>query len=143
MFDLYKDLIIDYAKNPQNKKKINQYTNIAKGFNHFCGDNFLLYLMIKQNKIIDTSYEGEGCSISLASASIMTSTIKNKNIQEALFFFDYFKKILNNKEKINNKFEEINILANVRNYPSRIKCATLIWHTMIDAIKNGEIKKYD
>ncbi|HIH2763626.1 MAG TPA: Fe-S cluster assembly sulfur transfer protein SufU [Candidatus Azoamicus sp.] len=137
MIDLYKDLIIEHGLNPRNKYIMKDHTHEAKGFNHFCGDSFTIYLKIINNKIESVSFEGKGCSISTASASIMTISSKNKSLLYFEKSFDYLKNLLNNKE-LEEKYKDINILSNVKNFPSRIKCATLIWHTMQDAIKNGK-----
>lgn len=142
MIDLYKDLIIDHGMNPRNKCIIKDYTHIAKGFNHFCGDSFTVYLKINNDQIESISFDGKGCSISTASASIMTISAKNKSILCFEKTFDYLKDLLNNKQIIND-YEKINILSNVKNFPSRIKCATLIWHTTQDAINNGKLNKFD
>lgn len=139
MIDLYKDLIIEHALNPRNKYIMKNYTHQAKGFNHFCGDSFTVYLELINKNIINISFEGKGCSISTASASIMTLSVKNKSISHFEKTFDYLKNLLNNKS-IDEKHTNINILSNIKNFPSRIKCATLIWHTMHDAIKNGKTK---
>lgn len=140
MINLYKDLIIEHGLNPRNKYIMENYTNFSKGFNHLCGDTFDLYLKIKKNKIENISFTGKGCSISTASASIMSIIIKNKTTIEFKKTFDYLKKILNNIE-VENENELINILSNVKKFPSRIKCATLIWHTAQDCIDNGKIIK--
>lgn len=140
MIDLYKDLIIDHGLNPRNRYVMNKFTHFATGFNHFCGDTFNIYLKIIENKIEEISFDGKGCSISTASASLMTLSIKKKYITDFTKIFDYFKKILNNKE-IDDNFEYINILSSVKNFPSRIKCATLVWHTTQDAIQNGKVIK--
>lgn len=137
MLNLYKNLIIEHGLNPRNKYIMIDYTHFARGFNHFCGDSFNIYLKIIKNNITDISFDGKGCSISTASASIMTLSIKNKSITDFEKTFDYLKKILNNKEIIND-YTNINILSNVKSFPSRIKCATLIWHTAQDCIKNGK-----
>lgn len=138
MIDLYKDLIIEHGLNPRNNYIMNDCTHHAKGFNHFCGDSFTVYLKLANNNIINISFEGKGCSISTASASIMTISTKNKSILYFEKTFDYLKNLLNNKA-IDEEYININVLSNVKNFPSRIKCATLIWHTMQDAIKNGKI----
>lgn len=140
MINLYKDLIIDHGMNPRNKCIIKNYTHTAKGFNHFCGDSFTIYLKLNNDQIESISFDGKGCSISTASASIMTISVKNKSILDFEKTFDYLKNLLNNNN-INDNYEKINILSNVKNFPSRIKCATLIWHTTHDAITNGKIEK--
>lgn len=137
MLDLYKDIIIEHGLNPRNKYIMNDFTHFAEGFNPFCGDSFCVYLKISKNNVIQASFDGKGCSISTASASLMTMTIENKNISDCANIFNYLKDLLNDKET-KEDFLLINVLSNVKKFPSRIKCATLVWHIMQDAIKNGK-----
>jgi len=136
MIELYKDLIIDHGLNPRNKLKIKHYNYQGKAYNHFCGDAFDLYLFITNNIIKDISFQGQGCSISTASASLMTLSIKNKNIDYAKNLFSYFINRTKNNISENNIYEDINVLSNVNKFPSRVKCATLIWHTLNDILIN-------
>lgn len=137
MLELYKELIIDHGLNPRNKYHMLKYTNKINAFNHFCGDSFILYLNIIDNEIKSLSFEGQGCSISVASASIMTTILKQKDILQAEFLFDYLKKIINNDLAIDKKNVELNILANVKKFPSRVKCATLIWNALKEIINEN------
>ena len=134
MLELYKDLIIDHGLNPRNKYKMEKFTHTGIAYNHFCGDSFILYLNIVNKNIYNISFTGEGCSISVASASLMTLNLKNKNLNEALDIFNYFKHLIQNNEEKNDKYIDINILKSVNKFPSRIKCATLIWHTFKNII---------
>ncbi len=131
MLELYKELIMDHGLNPRNKYIMQYYTNTSTGYNQFCGDTITLYLNIKNDIIKEISFEGKGCSISIASASIMTTILKNKNIIESINIFNYLKNIMKN-DNIKSEYQSINILANVKKFPSRVKCATLVWHTMIN-----------
>ena len=136
MIELYKELIIDHGLNPRNKYIASNFTHHGRGYNHFCGDSFDLYLTIDGNLIKNISFNGQGCSISTASASLMTISTKNKNIDDAKNLFFYFKNILMKKTSLIDVYTDINILSIVNKFPSRVKCATLIWHTLNDIIKN-------
>lgn len=138
MLELYKELIIDHGLNPRNKYHMIKYTNKINAFNHFCGDSFILYLNIINNEIKDLSFEGQGCSISTASASIMTTILKKKTISEADSLFDYLKKIIHNNLELNEENAELNVLANVKKFPSRVKCATLIWNALKEIINENK-----
>ena len=131
MLELYKELIIDHGLNPRNKYIMQHYTNTSTGYNQFCGDTITLFLNIKNDIIKEISFDGKGCSISIASASIMTTILKNKNIIEGINIFNSLKNIIQNGN-VKSEYQSINILANVKKFPSRVKCATLVWHTMIN-----------
>lgn len=134
MLNLYKDLIIDHGLNPRNMRVMENFTNSARGFNPFCGDSFYLYLNIIDESIYDISFHGKGCSISTASASLMTVFLKKKNLVEAIALFDYFKLLVKGDVDCRHDLHDLNVLSNVTRFPSRVKCATLIWHTLNDAL---------
>ncbi|HFL8819516.1 MAG TPA: SUF system NifU family Fe-S cluster assembly protein [Candidatus Azoamicus sp. OHIO2] len=134
MLELYKDLIIDHGLNPRNKYIMKNFTHFSRGFNHFCGDTVVIYINIINNTIKELSFDGSGCSISTASASLMTLILKDKCLDEAYTIFYYFQNLIKNKTDINNIYKDINILASVNKFPSRVKCATLVWHTFKDAV---------
>lgn len=137
MFDLYKDLIIDHGINPRNKHVLSYFTNSSTGFNHLCGDKFDIYINLKDDFLIDLSFTGIGCSVSTASASLLTLLLKNKSLHFSEDLFIYFIKIIKDEKSIcyDEVYRDLNVLANVRKYPSRVKCATLIWHTLAEALK--------
>lgn len=137
MLELYKDLIIDHGNNPRNKYKMLDYTHFSRGYNYLCGDQFDIYLLIKKNVIEKISFFGVGCVISTASSSLMTINLDKKSIDNGSNIFTYFINILRNKEDFNENFFELNLLSNVKKFPNRVKCATLIWHTFNSAIKNN------
>lgn len=141
MINLYKELIIDHSKNPRNKKVLNIYTHSAKGFNHLCGDTYILYVNLVNNLILDISFEGNGCSISMASASIMTLELKNKNLDFAFNIACYFFDIIKGTKKEIPKLDNLNIFFNIKKFPSRIKCASLIWHTFKDALNFNNLQQ--
>ena len=144
--ELYQEIILDHAKNPRNKGKCIGYNRDAKAHNPLCGDSVHIYLNLDENKMIkDLSFDGEGCAISLASASILTDTLKGKDLIFTKKVTDDFLNMLTNKGKItvnslsDDQITTINSLAGVQEFPMRIKCATMAWHTFISALK-GKFK---
>ncbi len=135
MIELYKDLIIDHGLNPRNKYIMKNFTHHSKGFNHFCGDAFDIYLNISNNIITNISFNGTGCAISIASSSLMTIYLKDKHTKNIYEAFNYFQNLIKNNIIKQDKFDNFNLLANVRKFPSRIKCATLPWHITINSLK--------
>ena len=140
--ELYQEIILDHGKNPRNKGKCDGYTNDAKAHNPLCGDKVHIYLKLDKDKNIKSlSFEGEGCAISLASASILTDTIKGKDLFFTKKLTEDFLNMLKTKSKITlNSLSEdqtttINSLSGVQEFPMRIKCATMAWHTLLSAIE--------
>jgi nitrogen fixation NifU-like protein len=140
--ELYQEIILDHGKNPKNKKKINGFNKEAKGYNPLCGDKVHVFLKLDKNKKVqEISFEGEGCAISIASASIMTETLKGKEFDIAEKIVENFLNMIKNNEKIkiNNLNEDqkttIASLSGVREFPMRVKCATMAWHTFVSAMK--------
>ena len=145
--ELYQEIILDHGKNPQNLKKIKNFNREAKGHNPLCGDKVHVYLKLDDKKSIeDISFEGSGCAISMASASIMTDLIKGKSDNEAKEIIeDFLGMIKENPELKTNLLKEddktkLMCLSGVKQYPMRVKCATLSWHTLISAIDNAQIE---
>lgn len=136
MFDLYKDLIIDHGINPRNKYIMNECTKCASGFNYFCGDKFDLYVFLNDDIITDISFYGNGCSVSTASISLLTCNIKGKSVSYAESMFFYFINVIKNEKCMcyDNHYIDLNTLSIIRNYPARVKCATLAWHILSDAL---------
>ena len=139
--DLYQEIILDHGKNPRNKKKCHDYNKDALGHNPLCGDKVHIYLKLDKDKNISgLSFEGEGCAISLASASILTDIIKGRDLQFSKKVTDDFLSMLKNKKKITlNSLSEdqittISSLSGVQEFPMRIKCATMAWHTLLSAL---------
>ena len=138
--ELYQEIVLDHGKNPRNKNKCDGFNSDAKGHNPLCGDKVHIYLKLnKEKKIEDISFEGEGCAISIASASIMTETIKGKEFNVAKKILEHFLNMLKEGSKlgINSLSEDENItmmsLSGVKRFPMRVKCATLAWHTFMHA----------
>ena len=139
--ELYQEIILDHGKNPRNKGKCDGYTNDAKAHNPLCGDKVHIYLKLNENKEIeDLSFEGEGCAISLASASILTEIVKGKDLSFLKKINEDFLNMIKNKAKITiNSLSEdqittISSLSGVQEFPMRVKCATMAWHTLSDAL---------
>jgi len=143
--ELYQEIILDHGKNPHNLKKINNYNKDAKGHNPLCGDKVHLYLKLDdKKKIEDISFEGSGCAISMASASIMTDILKNKNESEVKELIRDFFEMIKEKPDLSTKIlkedekTKLMCLSGVKQYPMRVKCATLSWHTLLSAIDNKQ-----
>ena len=143
--ELYQEIILDHGKNPRNLKSINNYNKDAKGHNPLCGDKVHIYLKLNSNmKIEDISFEGSGCAISMASASIMTELFKGKEEKEVKEIVDDFLDMIKEKPELStNKLKEdektkLMCLSGVKQYPMRVKCATLSWHTLTSAMNNDK-----
>ncbi len=141
--ELYQEIILEHGKNPRNLRKTENFNKDAKGNNPLCGDNVHVYLKLnEQRKVEDISFEGSGCAISMASASIMTDLIKGKSDNEAKEIIeDFLGMIKENPELKNDILKEddktkLMCLSGVKQYPMRVKCATLSWHTLVSAMEN-------
>ncbi|MDC1212183.1 SUF system NifU family Fe-S cluster assembly protein [Pelagibacteraceae bacterium] len=140
--ELYQEIILDHGKNPRNKGKCEGYTNDAKAHNPLCGDKIHLYLKLNNEKMIeDLSFEGEGCAISLASASILTELTKGKDLSLIKKISEDFLSMIKNKKKITlnslteDQITTISSLSGVQKFPMRVKCATMAWHTLLSAVE--------
>ena len=143
--ELYQEIILEHGKNPRNLRKTDDFNKEAKGNNPLCGDNVHVYLKLNGQKIVeDISFEGSGCAISMASASIMTDLIKGKNETDAKEIVeDFLGMIKKNPELKSENLKEdektkLMCLSGVKQYPMRVKCATLSWHTLVSAIDNTQ-----
>ncbi len=143
--ELYQEIILDHGKNPRNLRKTDNFNKDAKGYNPLCGDKVHIYLKLNENKKIeDISFEGQGCAISMASASIMTSLVKGKEEKEAKEIIEDFLEMIKEKENLNTKLLEedektkLMCLSGVKQYPMRVKCATLSWHTLTSALDKSQ-----
>jgi nitrogen fixation protein NifU and related proteins len=141
--ELYQEIILDHGSNPRNKGKCENFNHDAKAHNPLCGDKVHIYLRVDKNKIVkDLSFEGEGCAISLASVSILTDIIKDKDINLAKNIITNFLKMIKSDEKItinsltNDQITTIMSLSGVKQFPMRVKCATMAWHTVTSALKS-------
>ena len=146
--ELYQEIILDHAKNPRNKGKCEGFNHDAKAHNPLCGDKVHIFLKLDKDKNISgLSFEGEGCAISMASASIMTELMKNKEEPEVKELIDDFLKMIKDSPELSSKIisedekTKLMSLSGVKKYPMRVKCATLPWHTLVSAMtdKPGEV----
>jgi|TARA_B100000214_G_scaffold256244_1_gene188802 nitrogen fixation NifU-like protein len=143
--ELYQEIILDHGKNPRNLRKSENFNKDAKGHNPLCGDNVHIFLKLDENKKIeDISFEGSGCAISMASASIMTELLNGKNEDQTKEIVNDFLEMIKNKDKLDNDNLDENektklmSLSGVKQYPMRVKCATLAWHTLTSAVNNSQ-----
>ena len=139
---LYQDIMLEHGKSPRNFGKCEGYSHEAKGYNPLCGDKVHVYLKLdKRKKVEGLTFEGDGCAISLASASIMTELVKGKSFDEAKEIMNAFLDMIKNAPDIKssdlNEDQKIKImsLSGVKQYPMRVKCATLAWHTLTSAME--------
>ena len=141
--ELYQQVILDHNKSPRNFRKIENATRHAEGYNPLCGDRIDIFLIVENNIIKDISFKGEGCAISKASASLMTSTLKGMKISEAEKLFDKFHELVTGKQEENQDNSDLGklvVFSGVQEFPVRVKCASLAWHTMMNAL-NGKNEK--
>ena len=143
--ELYQEIILDHGKNPRNLRRAENFNKDAKGHNPLCGDKVHIYLKLNENKKVeDISFEGQGCAISMASASIMTDLVKGKEENDVKEIVSDFLEMIKEKDQIKtnllNEDEKTKLmcLSGVKQYPMRVKCATLSWHTLTSAIDKSQ-----
>lgn len=138
--DLYQEVVFDHNRNPRNFRVMEDANRKIEGFNPLCGDRITLYVKLSDAGVIeDVSFQGSGCAISTASASLMTEIVRGQTEAEAEHLFEVFHRITTGKDDSGVNLEEIGklaVLAGVRAYPARVKCATLAWHSLQAALKN-------
>lgn len=137
--ELYQDVILDHSKRPRNRGRLAEPTGEAEGHNPLCGDQVAVTLIARDGVVDDIAFEGQGCAISTASASMMTELVKGKPVREAEALFRTFQQVVTQQAEIGDHPElgDLEVLAGVREYPVRIKCATLPWHTLHAALAGG------
>jgi nitrogen fixation NifU-like protein len=139
--ELYQEVVMDHNRRPRNSKKLEDPDRQAEGFNPLCGDQLTLYLALEDDLITDVAVEARGCAISTASASMMTESIKGKSIEEAKKIFETFRGMVTRapgEEFDGGSLGDLEVLAGVSEYPARIKCATLSWHTLQSALLENQ-----
>jgi nitrogen fixation protein NifU and related proteins len=137
--ELYQEVILDHNSQPRNYRVLEPASHQANGFNPLCGDRVTLYLDVKDNVIRDISFQGNGCAISTASASMLTETLKGKTLAEAQQIFEAFRAMATGTEEPDEDvLDKLTVLAGVREFPSRVKCATLVWHTLQAALNQQD-----
>jgi nitrogen fixation NifU-like protein len=136
--ELYQELILDHSRSPRNFRVLAGYNHMAQGDNPICGDNYTLYAVIDGNVIREIAFQGSGCAISKASASILTESLKGKTVDEAKAMFAKVRDMVTTGHT-NGDLGKITALAGVHKFPARVKCAVLPWHAIIAAI-DGDAK---
>ena len=141
--ELYQDIILDHGRHPRNFRAIDKPTHMARGHNPLCGDRVTVFLTLDGDRIADVSFEGRGCAISTAAASLMTEVLKGRTVAEARALFDHFHARVTGgreaelPEPLAEEMERLEPLTGVKAYPARVKCATLSWHALDAALKGG------
>jgi nitrogen fixation protein NifU and related proteins len=139
--ELYQQVILDHNKKPRNFRKLETANHLAEGFNPLCGDQLTVYLNLEDDAVKEISFEGSGCAISKAAASMMTQALKGKTKQQAEQLFSEFHGMVTgelDEETTANSLGNLKIFSGVREFPVRVKCASLPWHTMHAALNNQE-----
>ncbi len=140
--ELYQQVILDHNKKPRNFRRMETANRKAEGYNPLCGDQLTVYMELDGDTVRDVSFEGSGCAISKASASMMTQSVKGKTRAEAEEIFNEFHRMVTgelDEQTMPNQLGRLTIFSGVRDFPARVKCATLSWHTMHAALRGEEI----
>jgi nitrogen fixation NifU-like protein len=140
--ELYQQVILDHNKKPRNFHKLDGANRTAEGYNPLCGDQLSVYMLLEDEVVKDISFEGQGCAISKAAASMMTQSVKGKTKQDAETLFDEFHRMVTGQldaEATPNHLGRLTIFSGVRDFPARVKCASLSWHTMHAALHGQEV----
>ncbi|HUI65083.1 MAG TPA: SUF system NifU family Fe-S cluster assembly protein [Bacteroidota bacterium] len=141
--ELYQEIILDHNRNPRNFRRMDDCSKQIEGYNPLCGDHYTIYLKIAGGVIADVSFEGNGCAISKASASVMSTVLKGKTVREADELFDKFHRLVTGSAVTDADVEALGKLAafsGVSGFPARVKCASLAWHTMHAALSTDATK---
>ena len=136
--DLYQEIIIDHSRRPRNFREMADATRRVEGYNPLCGDKLRLYVKVDDSgRVEDISFVGSGCAISTASASLMTETVKGKTRQEAESLLERFHNLLTKDQPAAQDLGKLAVFSGVREFPARVKCATLAWHTLRSALQGA------
>jgi nitrogen fixation NifU-like protein len=135
--DLYQEIILDHSKRPRNHHSMADANREAEGYNPLCGDKLKLFLRLENDIVKDASFVGAGCAISTSSASLMTESIKGKTREEALKLLEKFHELLTTDVSVSKDLGKLVVFCGVRDYPARVKCATLAWHTLKNALNES------
>ena len=132
--ELYREVILDHNRSPRNFGEIENADRVVRGVNPLCGDKMTLYLKLDGDRIENVRFEGSGCAISVASSSLMTERVKGTTVDETLALFDNVHDMLTGAREPDDAMEKLAALAGVRDFPSRVKCASLAWHALKTAL---------
>jgi len=136
--DLYQELIIDHSKRPRNFQRLREPKQTAQGYNPLCGDKITLDVKLENGHIGEIGFQGSGCAISTASASLMTESVKGKTLQEADILFEKFHSLITSDKADSSGMGKLAVFSGVREFPARAKCATLAWHTLRAALQERD-----
>ena len=136
--ELYQQVILDHNRNPRNFKELRNATRKVDGYNPLCGDHYTVFVELDGDRIRDISFTGNGCAISKSSASVMTSTVKGKRTEEAEQLFDTFHRLVTGESKPAGDLGRLAAFSGVSEFPARVKCATLAWHTLHSALQGEQ-----
>jgi len=141
--ELYQQVILDHNKKPRNFRRLESANHVAEGYNPLCGDQLTVYVELENDAVRDVSFEGSGCAISKAAASMMTQAVKGKSKQEAEQLFDEFHQMVAGESDLEEEparhLGNLRIFSGVKEFPVRVKCATLPWHTLHAALNKQEV----
>ena len=135
--DLYQETILDHGKNPRNFRKLDDADHCADGHNPLCGDQLTVWVKLDGERVADVTFEGNGCAISMASASMMGEALRGRSLEEVRRVFDSFHELLTGSDEpspVNDELGKLVVFGGVREFPVRVKCATLAWHTLKAAL---------
>ncbi len=143
--ELYQEVILDHSRQPRNFGPCDAANRTARGNNPLCGDHMTIYLSVEDGVVSDVSFEGNGCAISMASASLMTEMIKGRTADQVRTLFDRFRRLVTDGDADEGELDKLTVFAGVREFPVRVKCATLAWHTLAAALdgKTGDVSTED
>jgi nitrogen fixation NifU-like protein len=137
--DLYQEVILDHNRRPRNFRTIERPTHHAEGYNPLCGDRLNLFVQVEGDRITDVAFQGAGCAISKASASLLTDEVKGRSVAEAVALFERFHRMVTTPpDREVEDLGKLSVLAGVREFPVRVKCASLAWHTLKAALERTE-----
>ena len=138
--DLYRDVIVDHNRNPRNFRAMPDADRKAEGFNPLCGDRLTLYVRLEDDRVADVSFDGSGCAISVASASLLTESVKGRTVADAEELFETMHALLTKQDVAVDlpTLGKLGALSGVREFPARVKCASLCWHTLDAALHSQE-----
>jgi nitrogen fixation NifU-like protein len=142
--ELYQQVILEHSRSPRNYKELEGASHRAEGYNPLCGDQITVYLVVDGDRVVDVAFKGSGCAISKASASLMTGAVKGKTVAEAEELFARFREMVTSERDASIDEEALGKLAvfsGVREFPVRVKCATLAWHTLHSALEGRGVEK--
>jgi nitrogen fixation NifU-like protein len=139
--ELYQQVILEHSRNPRNYKELEEANRTAEGYNPLCGDQLSLFVVVENDVIVDVGFKGSGCAISKASASLMTDAVKGKTVAEAESLFAGFREMVTSEHDAaidEEALDKLAVFSGVREFPVRVKCATLAWHTLHAALEEEE-----